>query len=289
MPRAPSIGYQVRKILGELNGIGESKRDCRREHAQRSIESQHLISPKIHSMKSMENIRRELTDLGRFAKQNYGMKHLERIDSSVVRSWLKQKDIGYRTASNYLSDLNKVSSYLDITREEIREIRKELSPILPRPKLETRAYKNIDKLQVPERIEPAFRLQRDYGLRPGAAVSCRIVENPKNLHTPDGKYTHLKGNVLHYREKGGRMSQKVINKGTIASIQKNAQNGKFEVHPKAYSRAIKKVIEKDGQKFNGVHGIRHNFAQKAAETKTLLKVSQEMGHVREEITHTYLR
>jgi len=275
--------------MNELNGIGESKRDCRREHGQRSIESKHLISPKIHSMKSMENIRRELTDLGHFAKQTYGLKHLDQIDSSVVRSWLKQKDIGYRTASNYLSDLKKVSSYLSITREEIRDIRKELSPILPRPKLETRAYKNIDKLQVPERIEPAFRMQRDYGLRPGAAVSCRIVENPKNLHTPDGKYTHLKENVLHYCEKGGKMAQKSLDKGIITSIKKNAQNGKFEVHPKAYSRAMKKIIEKDGQKFNGVHGIRHNFAQKAAETKTLLKVSQEMGHVREEITLTYLR
>jgi len=289
MPRVPSVGYQVQKILSELNGIGESKRECRKEHGQRSIESKHLISPKIHSTKSMENIRRELTDLGHFAKQTYGLKHLEKIDSSVVRSWLKQKDIGYRTASNYLSNLKKVSSYLSITREEIRDIRKELSPILPRPKLETRAYKNIDKLQVPERIEPAFQMQRDYGLRPGAAVSCRIVENPKNPHIPDGKYTHLKGNILHYREKGGRMSQKVIDKDTIAVIKKNAQNGKFEVHPKAYSRAMKKIIEKDGQKFNGVHGIRHNFAQKAAETKTLLKVSQEMGHVREEITLTYLR
>lgn len=290
MARAQAIGYQVQKIILEINGIGESKLESRNSSGIRSIESGHKISDKVHSIKSITNLRRELTDLGKYAKHELGIKNIAGIDQEAIRSWIESKNIGYRTASNYLSNLNKVENYLNITREQIKEIREKISPSLSRPKFETRAYRNLDRLQVPQRAEPAFRLQRDYGLRPGAAVSCKIIDKPVNKHKPDFKGTHLKGNTLHYKEKGGKMAQKTISNELRAVIQKNAQNGVYSINYKTYSRDLEKALANDGQEFNGAHGIRHTYAQDQLENgKTKQEVSEQMGHTREEITNTYLR
>jgi len=290
MARAQAIGYQVQEIVREINGIGKSKLDSRNSSGIRSIESGHKISDKVHSIKSITNLRRELTDLGKYAKHELGIKNISDIDQVAIRSWLESKEIGYRTASNYLSNLNKVESHLNISREQIKEIRQEISPSLERPQFETRAYKNLDRLQVPQRAEPAFRLQRDYGLRPGAAVSCKIIEKSVNAHKPDFKGTHLKGNTLHYKEKGGKMAQKTISNEMRAVIHKNAQNGSYAINYKTYSRDLEKALKTDGQNFNGAHGIRHTYAQSQLEKGlTKAEVSQEMGHTRVEITNTYLR
>ena len=290
MARAQAIGYQVQQIIKQINGIGESKLEGRNTSGIRSIESGHKISDKVHSIKSITNLKRDLTNLGKYAKHELGIKHIEKIDISIVRSWLKSKEIGYRTASNYLSNLNKVHTHLNITREQIRDLRQEISPNLPRPKPQTRAYRNLDKLQVPQRAEPAFRLQRDYGLRPGAAISCKIIKNPTNEHKPDFKGTHLKGNTLHYVEKGGKSAQKPIDNQTRHLIEKSAQNGSYAINYKTYSRDLQKALELDGQEFNGAHGIRHTYAQNSLEHgSTKLEVSESMGHSREEITNTYLR
>ena len=290
MARAQAIGYQVKGIIKEINGIGESKLENRNNSGIKSLESGHKISSKVHSIKSMTNLRRELTDLGKFAKHELGIKHIKQIDISAVRTWIQSKEIGYRTASNYLSNLNKVESHLNITREQVKELRKELSSSLERPKFETRAYKNLDRIQVPERSQPAFRLQRDYGLRPGAAREIKVVKNPTDLKNPDFKGTHLKGNVLHYREKGGKTAQKTLDKETVKIIEKNAQNGSYRIARNTYARDLEKALKADGQEFNGAHGIRHSFAQsQISQGSTKQQVSEEMGHSREEITNTYLR
>lgn len=284
-----AVHYQVKEVLKEINGIGESKQESRNESGIRSIESGHKISDKVHSHKSMENLRRELNDLGRHARE-VGIKDITKIDISIVRTWLKSKEVGYRTASNYLSNLNKVEGHLNITREQIKEFRQEISSSLQRPQFETRAYRNLEKIQVPERAQPAFKLQRDYGLRPGAARAVIIIKDPTNIHKPDFKGTHIKGNVLHYREKGGKEAQKTLDKETIKIIEKNAQNGSYRIARNTYARDLEKALKADGQQFNGAHGIRHSYAQKQLENgATKQEVSEQMGHSREEITNTYLR
>jgi len=272
-----AIRNQVRNVIREINGIGESKLESRNSSGERSIESGHKISPKVHSIKSIENLRRELGDLARYAKIDHGIGKFTKIDGSIIRSWINSKDIGYRTASNYLSNLNKISNHLGVTREEIREIRKDLSPELKRPMQQTRAYKHLDRISLPERAIPAFRLQRDYGLRAGAATHINLDKQ-------------LIGNTLHYREKGGKWSQKTLDKDLVKELHKNAQNGSYRINYKTYSRDLQKSIQETGQEYNGTHGVRHSYAQNELENgKTLEEVSNQMGHVRSEITLTYLR
>ncbi len=275
MARLGSIKYQVSQILQKVNGIGTSKKDSR-ESGVKSLESGHKISDKVHSFKSMENLKNDLTNLATYAKSEFKISDIKAINIEIVSSWIESKNIAYSTASNYFSELNKVSDHFNFTKEEIKDLRADLKKELPKTELETRAYKNLEKMDLKEKHQPAFELQRDYGLRVNAATHINLDKQ-------------LNGNTLTYREKGGKLSQKELNPTLAQKIKENAVDGKYEVNKRTYSRDLQKKIEESGQKYNGTHGIRHSYAQKMLETNSKAEVSQEMGHSRPEITDTYLR
>lgn len=277
MARAGSINHQVGKIIKAHNGIGQSKLESRNSSGLMSAESGHKVSDKIHSYKSLDNIRNDLKNLGNYAKQEFGVKDMSKIDREIIRQWIRDKDVSYNTASNYLSEINKVHSHLNITREEVKELRAELKQELRKNELETRAYNNLDRIQLPDKSQPAFELQRDYGLRVNAATHINIEKQ-------------LKENTLIYQEKGGKWSEKELTHTLSSKIRENAVNGKYELNYNTYRDQLQKAIEKTGQKYNGTHGIRHAYAQNQLEAgKSKQEVSESMGHVREEITNTYIR
>lgn len=276
MARLGSIKYQVSQILQKVNGIGTSKKETREQSGVKSLESGHKVSDKVHSFKSLENLRNDLTNLANYAKEEFQLRDIKEINIDIVKSWIDSKNISYNTASNYFSELNKVSDHFNFTREEIKELRADLKKELPKAELETRAYKNLEKIELKEKHQVAFELQRDYGLRVNASTH---IDLNKQLH----------GNTLTYREKGGKLSQKELSPNLVQKLRENAVEGKYEINKRTYSRDFQKQIEKSGQKYNGTHGIRHTYAQKMLENHTKAEVSQEMGHSRPEITDTYLR
>ena len=276
MARLGSVKYQVSQILQKVNGIGTSKKETREQSGVKSLESGHKVSDKVHSFKSLENLRNDLTNLANYAKEEFQLRDIKEINIDIVKSWIDSKNISYNTASNYFSELNKVSDHFNFTREEIKELRADLKNDLPKTVLETRAYKNLEKIELNPKHQAAFELQRDHGLRVNASTH---IDLNKQLH----------GNTLTYREKGGKLSQKELSPNLVQKLRENAVEGKYEINKRTYSRDFQKQIEKSGQKYNGTHGIRHTYAQKMLETHSKAEVSQEMGHSREEITDTYLR
>ena len=276
MARLGSVKYQVSQILQKVNAIGTSKKETREQSGLKSLESGHKVSDKVHSFKSLENLRNDLTNLANYAKEEFQLRDIKEINIDIVKSWIDSKNISYNTASNYFSELNKVSDHFNFTREEIKELRADLKNDLPKTVLETRAYKNLEKIELNPKHQAAFELQRDHGLRVNASTH---IDLNKQLH----------GNTLTYREKGGKLSQKELNPTLAQKIKENAVDGKYEVNKRTYARDLQKKIEESGQKYNGTHGIRHSYAQKMLETNSKAEVSQEMGHSRVEITDTYLR
>ena len=276
MARLGSIKYQISNIINSHNGIGVSKKEQRANSGLKSLENGHNVSDKIHSYKSIENLRNDLTNLANFSKENFGIKDITQISASNVRAWIESKQITYNTASNYLSELNKVAEHFSFSKEEMKALREDLKAKLTNKTPETRAYKQLEKITLRENSQVAFELQRDYGLRINAATNINIEKQ-------------LKDNTLIYREKGGKLSRKELNPTLAQKIKENAVDGKYEVNKRTYSRDFQKQIEKSGQKYNGTHGIRHSYAQKMLETHSKAEVSQEMGHSRPEITDTYLR
>jgi integrase len=274
--RIGSIKYQVSKIVKFHNGIGQSKMESRNQSGLKS-ENGHNVSDKFHSYKSLDNARRDLINLGEYANQKFKIKDMSKITAEVVRSWIQNKDITYNTASNYLSELNKVSEHFNFNRNDIKELRTEFKAQLKENILTSRAYKNLDKISLRDpRAQIAFELQKNYGLRVKEATHINL----KNLN----------GNLLTYKQKGGMISQKEISQELADKIRENATDGKFKVNRDIYTQELKKQIEKTGQNFTGTHGLRHTFAQqKLAEGYSKVEVSQMMGHSREEITNTYIR
>jgi len=275
--RAGSINYQVAKIIKAHNGIGKSKADNRQISGIRSAESGHQLSNLVHSYKSLDNLRADLTNLAKYAKAEYAIKDMSKIDAMVVKSWISSKGVTYNTASNYLSEINKVSEHLSISREDVKVMRVELKQTLSKNKSQTRYYKGLDKIELPARSQPAFELQRDYGLRVSASTYINIERQ-------------IKGNIFSYREKGGKVSEKELSNTLISKIRDNAVDGIYKLTNAMYRRDLKSKIEDSGQKFNGTHGIRHTYAQDRLEKgATKKEVSEAMGHTREEITNVYLR
>ena len=276
MARLGSVKYQVSQILQKVNAIGTSKKETREQSGLKSLESGHKVSDKVHSYKSLENLRNDLTNLASYAKEEFKIQDIREINIDIVSSWIDSKNISYNTASNYMSELNKVSDHFNFTKEQIKDLRADLKKELPKTELETRAYKNLEKLELKDKNQVAFELQRDYGLRVNAATHIDLNKQ-------------LNGNTLTYREKGGKLSQKELSPNLAQKIRENSVEGKYEVNKRTYSRDLQKKIEESGQKYNGTHGIRHSYAQKMMETNSKAEVSQEMGHSRPEITDTYLR
>jgi site-specific recombinase XerD len=277
MARVGSINHQVGNIIKAHNGIRQSKLESRNESGITSLESGHKVSDKFHSYKSLDNARNDLKNLGNYAKEEFGIKDMSQINREVVANWIRDKDITYNTASNYLSEINKVHEHLNITRKEVKELRTELKADLRTNELQSRSYRHLDRIQLPEKSQPAFELQRDYGLRMSASTHINIEKQ-------------LNGNTLKYQEKGGKWSEKELNTSLVSKIRENAVEGKYELSKNTYRDHLQKEIEKSGQKYNGTHGIRHSYAQKELEAgKSKQEVSESMGHSREEITNVYLR
>lgn len=276
MARLGSIKYQISNIINSHNGIGVSKKEQRANSGLKSLENGHNVSDKIHSYKSIENLRNDLTNLANYAKAEFQIKDIKEINIDIVSSWIESKNISYKTASNYFSELNKVSDHFNFTKEQIKDLRADLKKELPKAELETRAYKNLEKIDLKDKNQVAFELQRDYGLRVNASTHIDLNKQ-------------LNGNTLTYREKGGKLSRKELSPNLAQKLRENAVDGKYEINKRTYSRDLQKKIEESGQKYNGTHGIRHTYAQKMLENHTKAEVSQEMGHSREEITDTYLR
>ena len=276
MARLGSVKYQVSQILQKINGIGTSKKNSREQSDVKSLESGHKVSDKVHSYKSLENMRNDLTNLANYAKEEFKIKDIREINIDIVSSWIDSKNISYNTASNYFSELNKVSDHFNFTREQIKDLRADYKKELEKPSKESRAYRNLEKIELKDKHQAAFELQRDYGLRVNASTHIDLNKQ-------------LNGNTLTYREKGGKLSRKELSPNLAQKLRENAVEGKYEINKRTYSRDFQKQIEKSGQNYNGTHGIRHSYAQKMMETNSKAEVSQEMGHTRVEITDTYLR
>jgi integrase len=284
MARVGSINHQVGIMIKAHNGLSTSKMEGRNQSGLKSVNG-HNISDKIHASKSLTEARNTMKNLGNYSHQVHGVKDMSKIDKEIITSWLNSKDISKKTASNYISIVTRFtdSKFIGATREELQEVREHLNEkgdFKEIPK-ESRAYdsQTLTEIKLQDNLQPAYELQRDYGLRVSAASRINVE---KNLSSD---------NVLRYREKGGEWSEKQISPSLANKLREQAKNGFYSVSSKStYGRHLAKALKEKGSTPNGTHGMRHSYAQNRLEQGAAkIEVSQEMGHKREEITNTYLR
>ena len=104
-----SVKYAVSRVMGVLDGIGESKRQAR---ASSEIAGQNgqKVSEKVHSIKSMQNARTVATQYAEYIKANYG-KIYPNLSSQTMRDFLQSKldQVSGSTLNTYISTAAKIA------------------------------------------------------------------------------------------------------------------------------------------------------------------------------------
>ena len=302
-----SVSSQMGHVWAQIDGIGLSKADTRLESGFTSIDGERAVSGLVHSYEYKDEIMRTGKDLAEFARANFGEKNMEKIDGEILQAFIDKKienGVSRGTLENYISHLAKIEigleriaenakkSYTGFSRDDLKEVREAVKEIAPNERV-NRAYHIpwviVSNLERGEYI--TGRLQLEYGLRVSEATHI--------------KESQLDGNILTYQGKGGFRHTKELHSDLVQSIRENMENGRFIVNQNHYRESIRESARIEGERYNGSHGLRYNYAQETYSTRlesnleeglghdeahreALAYTSEELGHHREEITLHYL-
>ena len=295
-----SISYQVNYLWQQIDGIGISKRKIWKKSDIKGVNG-HKISPLVHAFRTKDEFKRIAKELGRFAKSNFNIKDMQAINSDVVSAYIFQKiddGLAQKSLSSYVSVLQKIqiacaklssNSYAHKTlfsQEDLKDLRIMIDKNTIKNVHKNRAYINPASFasSIPEKSKIAFQLQLEYGLRAQEAILIRASQLRQK-------------NQIEIQGKGGYTRLIDLNKSLYQKIEKEIKrHGSYAQDYQIYLQDLQNVVEKKGEKWNGTHGLRFNFAQRKMQEYTkkfgyeqaLKKVSFELGHHRTEITKYYL-
>ena len=288
--------------------IGTSRHDAKQEryndlsNAGQKADS-HAVNQTIGitSYASLHKFQGNITRFGKWCFSNEGMNNLNQIKPDTVTKFLRELcDCEYakNTAQSYASSLEKMAVMLDQVcptstprsetwHEAIQSCKAEIAdcPVNNEPRAYADPNAMIDALDSPQ-LQLVATMQLEYGLRIADATKIDA-----------GK---IEGNILTVENsKNGQDLKVELRPETIEKINALADpDGKISIKQSEYRSELQEACESTGQKWNGTHGLRHNYAQDRMDTLTsegktwtqaLYIVSEEMGHHRVDITLTYLR
>ena len=281
-----SIKHQVATILKKYNAQGISKKEERSKNETKGFNNQ-KVSPYIHSYESYRAVFSTIKNIAEYAKKHYNVKSIDKIDNNIIQMYFLGKiadGVSYKSISNQVSHLSKVKDEFQYTKDQLERVRFSANGVAKKQNLQPRAYKQtlLDKIKLENsKLQTTFELQRELGLRISAAISINLNNQ---LHK------HQDGYTLTFKEKGGKISEKNISIELVNKIKENSKDGLFNVSQSTYTKSLKKEVIRNGGKWTGTHGMRHSYAQnRLEEGYSKQNVSENMGHIREEITDTYLR
>ena len=303
-----SIKSQVNAVLKQIDGIGISKAESRFTSLSKNLTGSQSVSNLIHAYEYRDEIFKTATQLAQYAKEEFKIKDVEKINSEVVRDFIQSKieqGLTKGTLDNYISHLAKFQiglqhiaeargkEYSAFNKEDLLHAKEIIKQEAVRTAHENRAYSNpnaiISNLNDKEFI--AAKLQLEHGLR--ITEATKIREN------------QLQGNTLSFIGKGGYTLTKELSQELARDLRNSFENGVFKVNQDTFREHLKEACEIEGEKYTGAHGLRYNYAQNTfikefdkniergltpaeAEKIALKETSEKMGHHREEITKHYL-
>jgi len=296
-----SINYQTNQIWNQLDQIKESKLDERKITKNKGANG-HKVSQYVHGVKYKKDILQIARELGNFAKNNFNIRDMQKINNDVIHKFIHNKiedGILHDSLKGYITKLEKVHSGLSMMPKKLKshnnmfdrnilvQLRKDVSQFAIRSEHKNRAY--INPHAIISRMKGVYnlaaQLQLNYGLRVTEAtqvLSVQMLESNKILINGKGGFTRIiEADVKLYNE---------INRYI-------KENGSLSIKYKHYEKELRSAVKFKGEKYSGTHGLRYNYAQAKLEeySKTmpyqnaLQKVSYDLGHKRAEITKYYLK
>jgi putative ubiquitin-RnfH superfamily antitoxin RatB of RatAB toxin-antitoxin module len=294
-----SANAVIKAIMKQANGIGESKSKARAESNVRG-QSGHSISTKVHSIKSIQNLRTVTTQYIYYLKENHGNKVVNHISKETMKEFLLSKNISGGSLNTYISIMGKVANNLSkvgihsVERKEVHSIRTELKAAgvnlqknhvnrAPNPKTVPSIIRNVESSSS---FVLSARLQIETGMRIDDATNA----SKWRLNDNNTIYIMQSKNGLNYT------TVKVDDK--LAQEVRIAISEGYKIDKTEYSKVLKEAVEKTGQEYQGSHSMRYSFAQERMQelqhkfhytyNEALAQTSLEMSHSRSEIIKHYL-
>lgn len=316
-----SIRGQTLHLLSTsgINRIGTSKFDAKNSARiqlaaeGRSATSQNIASLMgIHGIKTLGNYLGKWQEFGRYAKEEYGIRDLEKLTREHVAGFMSHKiemGVKYSHWSGYGSALGMLENALSLYsakfdrecafdfRSAVESLRNEARAELP--KFEgTRNYENPLAL-INGITNPSHRLaaaiQHQSGLRL-AGATCISISQLRGLGVD--KFTGRPVGLMDYVGKGGKAGTAQISPELYKTLVEHVKtNGNLKIGADVYRSSLKLAALATGQAYNGSHGLRWNYAQErfkelqhsgTSYEQGLGAVSDALGHNRIEITCHYL-
>jgi len=300
-----SVVYQVHTVFAEIIRFGESKHAAKEQARASGAKTWHDIGKNIaiYSYRTADQYRDVAKDVMHYAKENFGVKDIERLTSEHVQAYLESKiadGIKYSTFQNYAAAIEKLEVALNQyakTHEtgntykfDLADIRKEAQEVLERSQV-TRAYE--DPKSLIENIQnDVFKTIATAQYEGGFRISELNHMSEKNFQE-NNTFLVISG-------KGGKDREVPLSQETYENLKAlvDKSGGKFEFDINAYRNELKQAAERSDQPYTGSHGLRWSFAQeKFSELmqqgktyeQSLQIVSNLLGHERPDITEHYLR
>jgi integrase len=299
--------YQVNRLFEQIKAFGESKYAAKQEFSREAKSGNIIYNAQnlaertgVYSYKTADSYRAEWRQCLQFAKEHFGVKDIEKVTGEHIKAYLVDKinrtGGNKNTIAHSSSALVKMAVALDKlhnSNSHVKEFRQGIAEAqagrtLERPE-QARAYQDPQALQahlILEAHRVAAELTADIGMR--ATELSLITPNQLNEH-----------NQIYYQSKGGQYNIRTLS-GELADKLREyfAKDGKFRVNQNDYRLDIKQAALATGQEYQGIHGLRWNFAQVnyddfkeqgLTHTEACKEVSELMGHHRPDITEHYLR
>lgn len=259
----------------------------------------------IYSARTQSGYRKVWKSFFTHIRENHGVNDVTKVKRWHVEEFMKDiidRDVALRTYKTYSAAMsklevavNKVRAYpvlFDATLKKLnRDAKSNLTMNDP-----LRAY--VDPTASIARIlnnthQLAALLQLEGGARIAEISELTAERNLRGIRNGVGR-------IRLTNTKGGRIRIMNVSAETYKRVRDIIKaDGKFEFVRHYYSREAGAAFRSRGEKWNGSHGLRWNFAQQrfyelqTEENKTfneaLKLVSLELGHSRPSITLHYLR
>lgn len=266
----------------------------------------------IHSLGTRGNYQGKWQEFGRFCKEEFGLKNLEKLTADQVREFLAYKielGVSYSHWGGYAAAIGKLESALNsysarLDRGTAYDFRSVVKELRPEAKAELPRFSGTRNYDSPGRLTDSIsnqthqmvaRIQHESGLRVAGASSISASQL-KGLVRDD--LTGKMVGQIDYKGKGGKLGIANMKPDTYQRLAEYiGKHGQLKVSVDGYRQSLKTAAQASGQGYNGSHGLRWNFAQERFQElqaagksyeKALGVVSHELGHNRIEITEHYL-
>ena len=326
-PVRGSVSWQVTEVFKTIQHFGSSRHNAKEQAISRlkasaQSTSRHNIGKNtgVYSFKTAHDYKAIACQAFKFARTEHGVKSITHLRGDHIQSFLESKissgSINLTTYRTYAAALQKFEQALNRYAEEsqsgdvyqfsesIKNTQEDAGAILKTGGEATRAYQNpkalIEKIETPD-FRLAAMIQYEGGNRVREVGHIREHQlggiETRIDRGEVGRIDLTRGNT-----KGGKERSVYVSKDTYWALKARIdgdEKKEFRVLDQdRYREALKKAASDSDQKYTGSHGLRWNYAQEsmdryqrmgASYEQALAKVSEDMGHVRPDITEHYLK